>query len=1696
VLPNNVTTLDGLVSDDGLPTGTLNISWAELSGPAAITFSNPSAASTQATFPAKGVYLVQLSVEDGQYTSRSTTTITVVDQPAQNQPPTVNPGSNQTIFLPSRTALLNGVVADDGRPNNTLSIAWSQVSGPASVSFSSPNQAVTNVTFPQAGLYVLQLTANDSQITSYAQVAIRVAEQVGPPPSVSMSSLFDGMDVTKPVQVVGNVSSGAWTLAYALNTADPADRMFTTIASGTGTAINELLGSFDPTVLPNGIYTIRLTATDNAGQTTTSSVTVQAGGEMKVGNFTLSFSDLNVPLPGLPIQVIRTYDSRNRTPGDFGAGWRLGISNVRVQKSRSLGANWTALANWNGLFPQYCLTPASSRYVTATFPDGKVYKFEAATGPQCQMMSPIQVAHMAFNQVPTGQGTAGASLVPLNNIELLVYGSVPGPVTLGDYGANTYDTTKFLLTTAEGYVYTLDQRLGVTNVKDPNGNTLTINNNGITSSTGKNVAFVRDGENRIKQIQDPAGNYLNYTYDAKSDLVAFQDFESNTVTFVYDDFHYLKEIKDPRGVQAIRNEYDDAGRLISSTDVEGKSVVYTHDIAGHIEQVKDRRGYTTTYSYDDTGNVLSKTDPLNHTTSFTYDTYGNKLSETNGLGKTTYYEYDDNGRCTKETDPLGHATRYTYSIRNQVVTVTDALGRVTTNTYFPATGNLTSTEDTLHNFTRYEYNMNGQLLWSKDALDHYTRYEYDAAGNVRTETDALGRVTTYTYAANGNKLTEKKTRTTASGQETITTTYEYDKLNRLVKTIFPDNTTARTVYNTIGKVGVSIDPLDRQTVYEYDDQGRLTKTTYPDQNYESTTYDEENHRLTSTDRAGHVTEYKYDEAGRLYKTIYPGMTLNETVYNEADQVVSSSDANGVVTGYGYDDAGRRTSVTDALSHVTTFGYDNVGNQVTMTDARQNTVQTDYDLLGRQVRTIYPDNTMSATEYDAVGRMKSKTDQAGKKTEYRYTDLGQLASVIDALQQQTSYGYDEVGNRTSQTDALNHTTYFVYDSMGRRISRTLPLGQTENYTYTTAGNLWTRTDFNRRTTVYDYDEMNRLKSKTPDPVFNASPVTFTYTATGRRQTMTDVSGTTVYDYDGRNRLTSKQTPQGTLGYTYDNDGNVLTINSSNTNGAAITYTYDGLNRLETVTDNRRLAQGASWARTTYHYDEAGNLADYVYPNAVQTCYHYDALNRLEWMDSQGSARLSMYSYTLGLAGNRLSVAELSGRVAAYAYDDLYRLTSETISGATGNKNGTIGYVYDPVGNRKTRTSTLPGITSTASDFDANDRLISDSYDDNGNTIGSDGILNGYDFENKLIAHGNVTIVYDGDGNRVVKTVGGVTTRYLVDTVNPTGYAQALDELTGTDVTRTYTYGLDLISQNQPVSGAWTLSYYGYDGHGSVRFLTNSAGAVTDTFDYDAFGNLINRTGSTPNNYLFAGEQFDADLGLYYNRARYLGVRTGRFWGMDTLEVLLGDPATLHRYLYAADNPVNCIDPSGNSDFSLVELSVSMGISGVLNAMPAMMAKQSFGTIATNFAIGALEGGAFYISGVGVIRLIKRFKSVVMTAELAWRIERALALISEASPEVSSGIAKYFTLTTKMGKVFVNWNGTKHLIEMLEAGGTTGQTRLALALLIEEVVSVLSKAMATFGVQYERMIIMDGWEIIFSAPRAGEVLPVVKHLRYLL
>jgi RHS repeat-associated protein len=182
--------------------------------------------------------------------------------------------------------------------------------------------------------------------------------------------------------------------------------------------------------------------------------------------------------------------------------------------------------------------------------------------------------------------------------------------------------------------------------------------------------------------------------------------------------------------------------------------------------------------------------------------------------------------------------------------------------------------------------------------------------------------------------------------------------------------------------------------------------------------------------------------------------------------------------------------------------------------------------------------------------------------------------------------------------------------------------------------------------------------------------------------------------------------------------------------------------------------------------------------------------------------------------------------------------------------------------------------------------------------------------KTMKNTSASVVYDGDGNRVRKTVSGVTTHYLVSTVNPSGYAQVVEELTvsggATNLSRVYAYGLDLISQRDSSSN---VTYYGYDGNGNTRYLTTTNGTITDTYVYDAFGIQIASSGSTPNAYLYSGEQYDPNMGFYYLRSRYMNATTGRFWTRDAFQGNNNDPRSLHKYLYCANNPVDNADPLG-------------------------------------------------------------------------------------------------------------------------------------------------------------------------------------------
>jgi fibro-slime domain-containing protein/RHS repeat-associated protein len=1492
----NSATLNGTATDDGLPAGsTLVVTWSVVSGPGQVSFANKNQAQTSATFSAAGTYLLRLTAFDTEVTRFSDVTITV--KPT-NHAPVVNAGPDLVITLPG-TATLNGTASDDGLPSGKpLTVLWSVVSGPGQAGFNPLNRAASVASFNTPGAYVLRLTASDSELTASDDVNVEV-RPAAPPAVVAINSPADGSTITNRTSFFGSVSEGSvWKLEYSLNTdAGSPAQVWTTIASGSTAVTNGLLGTFDPTLLVNGNYTVRLRATNAGGQVSENTVSAVVGGDLKVGNFTLSFTDLDLPMAGLPIQVVRTYDSRDTRTGDFGAGWTLGLRNVRVEKSGVLGNNWEQTVT-EGFLPTFCLQPTKVPLVTVTFPDGRLFKFQASLNSQCQLIAPFEFATVGYSQLTGSPGTQGARLVALDENDVFVSGAAPGDVELlSAESVDPYNPTRFQMTTADGTVYIIDEKAGLQSIRDLNNNTLTITPQGIIHSSGRSIIFTRDSQGRITRITDPSGGQLSYAYDLKGDLVGSTDPDARTTSYTYNSTHGLLDIVDPANRRGIRNEYDASGRLLSTTDADGNIVRYSFNPNTRQQVVTDRKGNITVYEFDERGNTVSITDADGKVTRSTYDLAGNRLTMTDQLGNTTTYTYDSRGNVLSKSDAQGRVTRYTYNARNQVTTTTDANGN-TVNNIFDAAGNLTSTTDALGNTITFSYNAGGQVLTRTDAANRVASFEYDSFGNLTKETDRLGHITRHTY----NALGERTSVTDGKGN---TTTFNYSTGGLLTSTVDALGNTTRSEYDTAGSMSVNVDALGHQTTLTSNAVGSPVQTTYADGTQFTMQYDANGQLLGSSTTGGRAPTVDRSKVGLPTKiTITSGTTLSYQ-YDAKGRKTSESDPRGNATTYQYNLLDKVTLKTDPLGNQTRYSYDGVGNLISETDAAGNSVNHTYDKANRLLRTTLPDGSFYENTYNSLGQVISRRDAAGNITGFTYDAEGSLLTVTQPGGAVTRYEYDVNSNLTSSTDALGHKTLSEYDKLNRLTKKTFPDASTEVMVYNAGGLLTSKTDRKGKTTTYNYDNRNRLSEvHYPD----GNTVTYTYTQTGKRDTVTDSRGVTDFDYDTMDHVSRVRYPDGTLiSYAYDLAGNRTSITTPD--GATV-YSYDGDNRLIKVTDPRGLI-------TSYDYDAKGNVTRVNHPNGLTTAKTYDQMNQLTAVKTTKASGDVVFqeTYVRDANGRRTKVTQIDGSSIEYEYDSQARLKTETYKDSSAAVSRQMTYTYDTVGNRLTLTDNSTTITYS---YNANDQLTSDgvstyAYDTNGNTLsrsaGTSSIRYTYDARDKLTQvtqpdNSTLNYVYDADGNRVRSVGPGGTTNYVVD---PTSRApQVVVETDGSGhVVASYTYGLDLISQRR--SGVD--SFYLSDALGSTRALTNTQGVVTDSYFYDAFGQLLSSTGTTVNSFLYTGEQKDEAAGLYYLRARYYDPALGRFLTQDPYQGKLQQPLSLHQYSYVQNNPVNMTDPTG-------------------------------------------------------------------------------------------------------------------------------------------------------------------------------------------
>ena len=1289
----------------------------------------------------------------------------------------------------------------------------------------------------------------------------------------------------------------------------------TRLASGT-TPVTGVLGRLDPTLLENGLYRVRLVVEDVNGNLAVDERVVQVNG-VKVGHARLSFIDLQVPLAGIPISVVRTYDSRVTEARDFGVGWSLGVRQGAYQNNREPGRGWQIVESAGPLGLPCQVVRETLFHVTQIWlSDREFYTFRLALQNPAPVVGGC-VAEARF--VFLDGSTPGATLEALGGTEVLY---TSGDDVRGfDGGEDTgvvYSPRAVRLRTRDRRVLDLDVAAGITRIQDAHGNTLTIDAAGVAHSSGKSIAFERDARGRITRIVDPSGDSLRYTYDAVGDLATVVSRTGTVVTHRYDDAHRLQAIVDGLGQVLFRAEYDTEGRLRVTEDAEGHRIGMTHDLAARRSTLVDRTGATTVYEFDERGNIVRHTDGGGHEMTFTYGAFDTLLATVDALGNSTVSTYDDQGNLLTRRDPLGHATSYTYDASGQVLSATDALGRTITHTY-DARGNRLSTTDADGHVRRYAYDAQGNLIRKTDPAGNIWTFAYDVFGRLASETTPCGGDIRYEYDAVGRRVRMLVARTLPSGaRETIVTRYTNDAEGRPIRTTFHDGGSVIREFDAAGNVRATVDRLGRRTTYAYTPTGRLSAVTYPDGGAVTYAHDAEGRLTGVTDPDGRTIAHVHDARGQRVRTIGPDGGATVTSHDEAGRVIAETDALGRTTTHAYDAAGRRTSTTDASGRITRFTYDAVGNLTSVTDANGHVTAYAYDAHDRRTKVVHPDGTTTLFTYDFASRVTSTTDQAGLVTRYTYDACGRLASVTDALGRTTSYTYDEMGHRLSQTDPAGRVTAWEYDAFHRVTRRTLPLGMSETFAYDAAGNVIARTDFSGRTIDYAYDAADRLATKRFP---GGAAVTFTYSPGGQRLSATDARGVTEYRYDTVGQLAAVLHPDGTqISYAYDAVGNrtAVTVPSGTT-----TYGYDAMDRLTAVTE-------PDGARTGYRYDAVGNLVGVDYPSGLRAERTYDALDRPVRLEHRApdDSLVSAFAYTLGPIGHRLQVAEHDGRTVSYAYDALYRLVEERITGP-GAGERTIAYTYDAAGNRLTRDDSVEGLTVYA--YDANDRLLSENgglytYDADGNLLTRpDGSQYRYDAEHRLIEAetpaGLLAYGYDADGVRVRSVAAGVVTTYLVDTNRP--FAEVLEERDGTGaLVADNVFGHALIRRRQAASRA----YYHHDAQRSVRHLSDPGGLVADRYTYDAFGVLLDHAGSSTNPYLFAGEQLDGRLGQYYLRARYYDPRLGRFSTMDPVAAVPTEPRSLHRYAYAFNDPVNRRDPSGG--FGLAEAMISVSISGVL------------------------------------------------------------------------------------------------------------------------------------------------------------------------
>ncbi len=762
-----------------------------------------------------------------------------------------------------------------------------------------------------------------------------------------------------------------------------------------------------------------------------------------------------------------------------------------------------------------------------------------------------------------------------------------------------------------------------------------------------------------------------------------------------------------------------------------------------------------------------------------------------------------------------------------------------------------------------------------------------------------------------------------------------------------DGTTRAATYTYAGgRLSGITHPTTRAAHFGYSSAGDLTSITltagWGGSQRTTVTYDSA-HRVTSLTR---VTDAGTG-AGATTRFAYPSAT--QSLVADANTDLSLPVTSVARTTYTVDASKRITAVKDPAGNTRSATYTPFQDVLTATSAEGGSVTNTYGANGGQSLTAsFPSTGASAggstVTYGNAGTTTNPTagfqrsadkDRQGNSSSYTYNGAGNRLSVADASAATPKVTYNADGTVATSTDPANGTnaTRYQVNTTSKQVTGITPVTGTSlgarDFTYDAFGRLRTASDGAGRTVTYGYDTDDRLIDV--DYSDGTDGVVFAYDAYGNLYQRDDAAGVVYLDHDPLNRLTRRAatTGGGDLAYGYDPVGNLTSLTDGR---GTTTYSYDSRNLLTTM-------ETATGARYAFEYDKDGRrTATYFDTNTAKTAWAartvttYDKTGRLGRIstvrDSGAQTTVSDVStcYTPFSYNGSCSAPAADRDLVQWDYNHLTATRSDftydkgnRLTGATNYGGASWSYTYDANGFRRTvvRSGTT---TQTLTPNAANQVTNSgNTFDGAGNQLagaGSGGPALVWNAAGQMVEAGGTPFVYAGLGQDEFITTATADLVYGRSGTTGLPWIQSYRQYySDGDYTQGY---VERDPTGQPlgltIDGE---SYYLVtDRQGSVVGLVDRDGAEQAKYVYDPYGGLVSSSGDhaedNPLRYTGAFQDNLWGLGTQLTKlgTRWYNPFQGRFVQQDPITRLL-DPSEGNRYAYAADNPVNYVDPTGRA-----------------------------------------------------------------------------------------------------------------------------------------------------------------------------------------